>query len=83
MHRILSFIVALVVLLPTTAPAQTLAEILTQRAEELAAGKSAALKDIAADVTATREPQTRAVLEAWIDGRLHYRCGICVRKGCG
>ena len=73
MHRILSFIVALVVLLPTTAPAQTLAEILTQRAEELAAGKSAALKDIAADVTATREPQTRAVLEAWIDGRLHYR----------
>lgn len=74
MHLVLLPLFALIMLLaPFGAAAQTLSDILTNRADELAAGKTATIKEIAAEVAATRTPQTRAVLEAWIEGRLHYR----------
>ena len=73
MHRLLAFILALLLTSPGWAGAQTLSEILIGRADDLAAGKTATVKEIAAEVTQTREPQTREILESWIDGRLHYR----------
>jgi len=74
MHLVLLPLFALIMLLaPFGAAAQTLSDILTNRADDLAAGKTATIKEIAAEVAATRTPQTRAVLEAWIEGRLHYR----------
>lgn len=74
MHLVLLPLFALIMLLaPFGAAAQTLSDILANRADELAAGKTATIKEIAAEVAATRTPQTRAVLEAWIEGRLHYR----------
>ena len=73
MHRLLAFILALLLTSPGWAGAQSLSEILTGRADDLAAGKTATIKEIAAEVTQTRDPQTREVLESWIDGRLHFR----------
>lgn len=74
MHLVLLPLFALIMLLaPFGAAAQTLSDILANRADELATGKTATIKEIAAEVAATRTPQTRAVLEAWIEGRLHYR----------
>lgn len=73
MKRLFLLVFALFCFLSPAAQAQTLTEIFTQRADDLAAGKSATLKEIAAAVGATREPQTKTVLNAWIDGRLHYR----------
>ncbi len=74
MHLVLLPLFALIMLLaPFGAAAQTLSDILANRADDLATGKTATIKEIAAEVAATRTPQTRAVLEAWIEGRLHYR----------
>lgn len=73
MLRLLTLLVALIILSPAWASAQSLGDILASRSDDLAAGKTATIKEIAADVAATRDPQTRDVLEGWIDGRLHYR----------
>ena len=56
---------------PTTNPG--LSTLLISQADDLAAGKTDRLKEIAAQLGATREPQTKALLTAWIDGRLHFR----------
>ncbi|MGB1148831.1 MAG: ABC transporter permease subunit, partial [Alphaproteobacteria bacterium] len=43
------------------------------RADDLAAGKTATVKELAGLTAATREPQTKAILEAWIAGDIHFR----------
>ena len=43
------------------------------RADDLAAGKTATVKELASLTAATREPQTKAILEAWIAGDIHFR----------
>ena len=35
--------------------------------------KTATVKELASLTAATREPQTKAILEAWIAGDIHFR----------
>ncbi|HCH99993.1 MAG TPA: urea ABC transporter permease subunit UrtB [Alphaproteobacteria bacterium] len=73
MRSFLLTLVAALLLLPLQVKSQTLQDIFVTRADDLAAGKTATVKELAGLTAATREPQTKAILEAWIAGDIHFR----------
>ena len=73
MRSFLLTLIAVLLLLPLQVKSQTLQDIFVTRADDLAAGKTATVKELASLTAATREPQTKAILEAWIAGDIHFR----------
>ena len=73
MRSFLLTLIAVLLLLPLQVKSQTLQDIFVTRADDLAAGNTATVKELARLTAATREPQTKAILEAWIAGDIHFR----------